>query len=294
MTTDKLQPLFKEYQADFDYCEAIIKEKSKSFYAAFSQLPQQKAMSVYAIYAFCREADDSIDVHKDVHRLNSLRDELKNFEAGIIPDRPVWRALFVVFKYYPMTIKPFYDMLEGQEMDVHFQQPNNQAELENYCYYVAGTVGLMLLPLLSKQPEAIQDQAKALGTAMQLTNILRDVGEDFDAGRIYFPKDRLTNFGYDETDLAAQKVNESFAQLWESEAQLAEANYDYALTMLHMIDDDAREPLLLAIYFYREILNVVRENDYQCLTKRHYVGKRRKLALYYQTKKKLNEVNSKK
>lgn len=293
MTTgkDSLSPLFKEHLSDFDYCEAIIKEQSKSFYSAFSRLPREKALSVYAIYAFCRTADDSIDIYHDKNRLAQLKQELTEFQAGKVPDKPIWRALNVVFRTYPMDVVPFYEMLEGQEMDIDFQQPQTQKELEAYCYYVAGTVGMMLLPLLSKKADSIREQAKSLGTAMQLTNILRDVGEDYEADRIYFPTQEMAANQLTEIELARAKISSNFIALWEFEAQRAEELYEFSLTMLPVIDADCREPLLLALYLYRDILAVIRENDYECFTQRHYVPKERRLLLYYQVKKALKKLS---
>lgn len=282
--------LFEKHAQDFAYCEQIIKEKSKSFYAAFSRLPREKALSVYAIYAFCREADDSIDLFKDEMRLNRLKQELLQFQEGVVPNRPVWRALSVVFQLYPMDFQAFYDMIKGQEMDAVFVQPETQEELEDYCYYVAGSVGLMLLPLLTKEPEKIKGQAVALGKAMQLTNILRDVGEDYRASRIYLPVQKLEQFKGATAAIENNSVTKDFAALWEMEAQRAEVLYDTALPMMRWIEPDCQEPLLLAALFYREILAVVREHKYECFSQKHFVKKSQKLALYYSAKMKLKEV----
>ena len=133
-----LTKIFSMYESDFALCEQTIRNHSKSFYKAFSKLPKQKALSIFAIYSFCREADDSIDVYRDVDRLNKLKCELDDFLAGEIPDRYFWRALVPVFETYEMNQQSFYDMLLGQEMDWAFQQPETQTELEEYSYYVAG------------------------------------------------------------------------------------------------------------------------------------------------------------
>lgn len=275
----KLSPIFQEHKEDFDYCEEVIKKHSKSFYAAFSTLPKQKAMSVYAVYAFCRKADDIVDETFDSKRLNELKQDLKLFEKGKEKDHPVWRALRVVFDTYPMDIQPFYDMITGQEKDLEFTQPVTQEDLEDYSYYVAGSVGLMLLPLLTGTPKKYQEEAIALGTAMQITNILRDIGEDLENGRIYLPKEVMSAHGYTTDMLEGKTINDAFIKLWEYEANLAETYYEQSLNLIYNMNEDAKKPLLLSLLFYKDIIRVVRLNDYQCFEKRAIVSKRRKLVL---------------
>lgn len=274
---------FKEYKDDFFYCERVIKKHSKSFYAAFSTLPKEEAMSVYAVYAFCRKADDLVDEDADAEGLAELRHQLQLFEQREEVDHPVWRALRVVFDTFDMDIDPFYDMITGQEKDLSFQQPNTQAELEEYSYYVAGTVGLMLLPLLTPNPQDLREEALALGTAMQITNILRDVGEDLDNDRVYLPKEVMKKHGYTQSMLENKELNQSFIDLWEYEANEAEKHYEQAMYLIKKVNKEAKKPLLLSLLFYKEILEAVRLNNYDCFTQRSVVGKRRKLQLLMQS-----------
>lgn len=277
--TNKIAMDYIRHQTDFDHCETIIKHHSKSFYAAFSKLPEQKAKSVYAIYAFCRQADDLIDVEKNPEKLKEMKKQLEDFQRGAHPDEPMWRALAVVFDHYPLEIQAFFDMLEGQRRDVQFKQPETQADLEEYSYYVAGSVGLMLLPILSKNWKTIIEEAKELGKAMQITNILRDIGEDAAEGRIYLPKDRMLEYGVTQEMINEHKPTKAFIDLWEYEAQRAEDCYDKSFAMMPAIDEDCRGPLLAASYLYREILYAVRENNYQVFTQRNAVSKARKMWL---------------
>ena len=276
---------FTERQADFDFCEAVIKQHSKSFYVAFSQLPFEKRQSVYAIYAFCRLADDVVDEGQDADALATLFQKLTDFEAGAIPDEPMWRALAVVFDHYPMDIRPFYDMLVGQRKDLHFQQPQTQAELLDYAYYVAGSVGLMLLPILSQTPTQMMRPAKKLGEAMQLTNILRDIGEDYAIGRIYLPKQMMAKHQVTEAMLATRQVTPQFIALWEDVAQQAEKRYNEALEMMPFIDIDARQALLSALFIYKELLPTIRKKNYRVFDKKHAVSTKRKLELVYAVKR---------
>ena len=123
----------------------------------------EKARSVFAVYAFCRQADDAIDRYQDIVKLNELEHGLRQMACGKVLDTPLWRALSVVFAKYDLQFQPFYDMLAGQRMDLNFQPPETEADLSSYSYFVAGSVGLMLLPILSSQAGKIQEPAKKLG-----------------------------------------------------------------------------------------------------------------------------------
>lgn len=275
---------FLPYEKEFRLCEATIKNHSKSFYRAFSQLPKEKAWSVFAIYAFCREADDSIDVYGDPERLRNLEIELTAFLAGSIPDRYFWRALVPVFKEYPMNQQAFYDMLSGQRMDLDFQQPQTQKELEEYAYYVAGSVGLMLLPILTNQPVQQQEQGIQLGQAMQITNILRDIGEDCRNHRVYLPQELMETYHVSLEMLQNEQPTPAFIALWEEEAKRAETLYQESMTMLAAIDASCQEALLMAATFYRGILDAVRANHYDCFGQKNYVKKSDQLKLYQAVK----------
>lgn len=266
-------------QADFKYCETIIKKHSKSFYYAFSQLPDEKANAVYAIYTFCRTADECADgEHSFIEKtrlLRQLKKELDLFNDGAEVDKPLWRALRYVFNTYDMDIGFFYDQLTGQSMDLAFTPPNTMKELERYSYYVAGSVGLMLLPIIaSKSSVGLRLAVTELGVAMQITNILRDIGEDYhEKNRIYLPVEELSHFHYSQNDLHKSLINDNFINLWEKLAARAESLYEGFLENIELLDADSRLPVYLSAHIYRGILDAVRKNGYQCLTKRNYVTK---------------------
>lgn len=274
---------FDAYADDFAWCEEVIKRNSQSFYRAFSLLPERKRAGVYAVYAFCREADDVVDEEASAEALAALQDQLERFVVGDVPDKPVWRALSVVFDCFAMDEAPFFDMLEGQRRDLAFQQPRTLEELEEYGYYVAGTVGLMLLPLLhaeSPVPARTAEEAVDLGVAMQLTNILRDVGEDWDVGRVYLPESLFEQVGYRTEDLAAGEVNEAFCALWETVAHRAEDLYLPLQNDICAMDEDSRLATLSSLFLYRGILDEVRADGYACLVQRSHVspGRARELV----------------
>ena len=258
---------------DYNYCRNVIKENSKSFYAAFSVLPKEKRNAVYAIYTFCRFADDSIDVLGSLDKLLELEANLDQFVADNTPDTPVFRALRDTFDKYDLDSLPFYDMIEGQKRDYTFIQPATMEEFKDYCYHVAGTVGLLLLPIIATENQnQLKDVAIRLGEAMQITNILRDVGEDYQINRIYLPEDLLLEYPKALQAIETNIVNADFINVWETLAKIAEANYTIFFESIHLFDPDSQKAVANSALFYSEILNVVRKADYDCLTERRYVS----------------------
>lgn len=264
--------------SDYAYCEAIIKQHSNSFYQAFSALPQEKAQAVYAIYAFCRTADNCVDENETIAAktvaLNEMVDSLNRFAFNQEDDHPLWRALRDVFNRYEMDILPFYDQLTGQLMDIHFIQPDTMESMEAYSYYVAGSVGRMLLPIIaSEAKEDCTKVAVSLGIGMQITNILRDVGEDYmKLGRIYLPRQEMQLADYTPAHIANYEVTEGFKVLWERMASRAEALYDEFLDKVDLFDQDSRFAVMSSALIYRAILTSVRQNGYDCLRRRNYVS----------------------
>ena len=273
---------FEEHADDFAWCEDVIRRNSHSFYRAFSLLPPRKRNGVFAVYAFCRAADDCVDVEASRERLESLQRDLERFDAGGMPRGPLWRALGVVFGAFDEDTAPFFDMLEGQRRDLAFRQPADLGELEDYGYYVAGSVGLMLLPLLrAGRPvdDALRADAVALGVAMQLTNILRDVGEDWNAGRVYLPAAVMEEAGLVRGDLAARRANAAFRTAWERVARRSEELYLPLQRDILRLDGDSRLPTLSSLFLYRGILDQVRADGYSCLERRSTVTGERAAAL---------------
>lgn len=270
---------------DFAFCEQIIKRHSKSFYYAFSRLPVEKAQAVYAIYAFCRTADDSVDENRgsiaQLVALENLTDELNRFARGQEIDHPLWRALRVVFNTYEMDLEPFYDQIKGQRMDISFITPKTLDDVETYSYYVAGSVGRMLLPIIASDSNRdYTDAAVSLGVAMQLTNILRDVGEDYrEKGRIYLPTEELHRAGYRVDQLANSQITDSFVRVWELIANRAEYLYDEFLGFISEFDVDSQFAVLASAQVYRGILTSVRQNNYDCFARKNFVTKREMIRI---------------
>jgi phytoene synthase len=281
---------------DYKYCQSVIKKYSKSFYYAFSALPEEDARAVYAVYAFCRMADDAIDEAYDseeaLENLDELRVQLDGFCKGDITDAPMWRALNDVRSRYDLDLSMLYAQIEGQASDVHFEQPEEFEDLIDYSRKVAGSVGRLLLPILSEDTSAErQRHAENLGVAMQITNILRDVGEDIDLhDRVYIPKSVLDEAGYSSEQLRNGELNGEFIDVWEHLAHEAEALYDGFRNEIIHYKNEARMPLLLSLSVYQEILTEVRKNDYDCFQRRNFVPMKRKREIKKQVDESLKSL----
>lgn len=282
-----------ELKKDYAYCEKVIIASSKSFYTAFSKLPKDKEKAVYAIYAFCRQADDTVDANEPLalkkENLAILEAELKEFEKGKTPNHPMWRALRDVFNRYAMTTSPFYDQLEGQKRDLDFQEITDLAALKDYSYYVAGSVGLMLLPILATKSgitESLKESAVSLGVAMQITNILRDVGEDYrENKRVYLPTELLDRHQVDLAQNVEKGPDNNFIALWEELAEESSRGYVEFEDSISHYDSDCRFPVLVSSKLYSGIMDSVRKNNYDCLSKRNYVPEARMMELILETRK---------
>ncbi|QHE51973.1 phytoene/squalene synthase family protein [Pontibacillus sp. HMF3514] len=260
----------------YQHCKSIIDTHSKTFSKAFSMLPRQQKKAVWAVYAFCRRVDDIVDEG------DAPREELDAFERdfhsflreGELPSNDLmWVALDDVFSEFEMDSTPFQEMIDGQRMDLTSHWVGSKDELLNYCYHVASTVGLMLLPILAPGRERkLRDGAIALGKGMQLTNILRDIGEDLERERIYIPKVMMDDFDYTYQDLQGHVINEPFISLWETLAQDAEGYYTEALETIHEYPLYSRTPVQGAAYLYRAILPSIRKNQYQVFYERNFVS----------------------
>jgi phytoene synthase len=277
----------------YERCRQITAQYSKTFYLGTLLMTPEKRRAIWAIYVWCRRTDELVDgpqaamttedtLERWEHHLESI------FQGHPIDDEDV--ALVDTLSRFPLDIQPFRDMIAGQRMDLHRDRYDTFEALELYCYRVAGTVGLMStvimgvdpnqntapwtqqLPPLDPTPEAI-----ALGIANQLTNILRDVGEDARRGRIYLPLEDLALFNYTETDLMNGVVDDRWRALMQFQIQRARKFYLEAERGIGQLSPDARWPVWSALVLYRMILDVIEENDYDVFNRRAYVPTLRKL-----------------
>lgn len=266
-------------RADYLACKRVIDRYSKTFSIAFSVLPSPKKEAVWALYAFNRILDDAADQLGDKKALEEEHSRFTGLQQGKTPDLPQYRALADVNQRFGLNVQAMEAQFTGQFYDLDFKPFAGDAQLLEYCYWVAGSVGDMLLPIVAVENQSRLGQSSAyLGTALQLTNILRDVGEDYRNGRVYLPQDALVKFEVNQQELGLARPTENTIRLWEHYAQMAEGFYQKGLEELEWYDPDSRGAVKTAALAYKEILNAVRAQEYR-LDKRAVVPKRVKLAL---------------
>ena len=265
------------------YCEDIIKKNSLTFYKAFSKIENKKQrQAIYVVYAFCRYADDLIDEHQDIKGLNQLEEELHAFKNKKKTSLLVFKALrIIVDQFYGENYdyQPYFEMIQGQRMDITITSYETMDDVLSYCYYVASSVGLMLLPILApNKHQELKEFAIQLGYAMQITNFLRDVGEDYLKGRIYIPQETLKKYQVNIEHEFKNGPTESFKTLFNALASQARQYYQYAYDHIDAFSQDVRKPLLYAAKLYEAILDECM-TDYDVLTKKHFVSNDKKIKI---------------
>jgi len=292
-------------QIAYKRCEEVTKLFSKTFYMGTSLMRKDARENVWAIYAWCRRTDDIVDSPRALLNRESLKNDLKVWDHrldDIWAGRPV--DLFdlamsdTVKKYPAMDLQPYRDMIAGMVMDVPglgVDRYNNFDELYLYCYRVAGTVGMMTLPILgTAKGYSVEEAAKpavALGIALQLTNILRDVGEDLERGRIYLPLDEIKRFGLTEDDLFRCEVTPRYIEFMKFQIGRARDYYKLAETGIPMLAPDARFAVQASLDLYSKILDVIERNEYDNFRKRAYTTKLEKLSILPKSWIKMSQNN---
>lgn len=258
---------------------------AKSFYFASFALPKSKRRAAYAIYAFCRFADNLVDDATmeaggdgPVRTIQGLRDQLNFVYTHSVRMDPKFLAFRETVVRYRIPQAYFEDLLTGVEMDLTKTRYANFAELQRYCYHVASVVGLIMARVFGYREDMALVHAGELGTGMQLTNILRDVKEDYARGRVYLPQDELRHFGVSERDLASGRMNEHIRALLAFQAGRARSYYVKAADGIPMLTNDgSRFCVRLMSHIYAGILQDIRAHDYDVFNRRAFVPLRKKL-----------------
>jgi phytoene synthase len=261
---------------DWRLCAAIARAHGRTFFLASHGLPPVRRRAIHATYAYCRIADDIADqVGDPVAAAIALDAWEGQLEA---PTHPVAVAFAAARARYGVPVGPARDLLTGVRMDLVPGQFATWDELRRYCYHVAGTAGLLVAPILGCHDEDALPHAVALGVAMQLTNILRDVGEDARRGRLYLPLDELAAFGCDPEAVLRGQPDGRFRDLLAFQAARARGLYVDARRGLPALSPSGRLTTLAASELYAAILSAIEENDYDVFGARAYVPNRRKLG----------------
>nr|AAM45379.1 phytoene synthase [Tagetes erecta] len=271
----------------YDRCGEVCAEYAKTFYLGTLLMTPERRKAIWAIYVWCRRTDELVDGPNASHITPKALDRWESRLEDLYNGRPfdmLDAALSDTVSKFPVDIQPFKDMIDGMRMDLRKSRYQNFDELYLYCYYVAGTVGLMSVPIMGIAPESnaptesVYNAALGLGIANQLTNILRDVGEDARRGRVYLPQDELAQAGLSDEDIFALKVTDKWRFFMKKQIKRARTFFDQAEEGVTQLSSASRWPVWASLLLYRQILDEIEANDYNNFTKRAYVSKPKKIV----------------
>jgi phytoene synthase len=269
-----------------EYCQQKAAKSGSSFYYSFLFLPAERRRAITALYAFCREVDDIADEVKDLGlartKLAWWRTEVANLFAGH-PQHPVAKALAPFVVPYGLDAARMNEIIDGMEMDlVHHRYADFDA-LKLYCHRVAGVVGQLSASIFGYTDPATIEYAENLGIAFQLTNIIRDVGEDARRDRVYLPADELARFGLTVEDILARRGGEAFEKVMAFQAERAQSYYEAAFAKLAAEDRAPQRAGLIMAAIYRTLLEEIRADRFQVLEQRVALTPLRKLWIAWKT-----------
>ncbi len=269
-----------------EYCQHKAAQSGSSFYYSFLFLPPERRRAITALYAFCREVDDAVDEPSDPSAARATlawwRGEVDRLFAGN-PQHPVTLALDPAIAPFGITKAQLNEIMDGMEMDLNQSRYMNFAGLQLYCHRVAGVVGALAAGIFGYRNVKTLEYADKLGLAFQLTNIIRDVGEDARKNRIYLPLDELKEYGATAADILNANHTESFVRLMRFQAERARRCYDEALALLPAEDRRAQRPGLMMAAIYRALLDEIAGDDYRVLHQRTALTPIRKLWIAWRT-----------
>ena len=285
--------MVSELEKAYEYCEKITKTHAKSFYFAAKFLPKYKRRPIYALYALCRKVDDEVDeigenneaeAIKAVERWQRKLKEIYEQKSEVRSQKSetenlvftAWRDLLQTHK---IPKKLPLELMQGVLMDTQIKRYETFDELYVYCYRVASTVGLMSSEIFGYTEPKTLEYAEALGIAMQLTNILRDVKEDAAMGRIYLPQEDLRKFGVLEKQLLANEMNENFVEMMKFQMSRARDYYCKSEKGIPLLEKDTRFTVLLASRIYSKILDEIERQNYDVFTRRAHTTFSQKLRM---------------
>lgn len=275
----------EENRVTFEYARRITACYSKSFYFSAKMLPKEQRWATYALYGFCRHCDNLIDTPRQrteteiVREIQLLTEELQVAYNTGESQHPIIRAFILVAKRYGIPIEYPLDLLKGVAMDVQQRRYKTFDALSLFCYRVAAVVGLMMTYVLGYKDERAFDYAKQLGIAMQLTNILRDIKEDKDMGRIYLPQKDLARFGVSEQDILKEKMTPHLKELMKFQVERADRYYTEAMPGISLLETESQYAIYSAAKIYRGILRKIEDHNYNPFLNRVFVPSTQKIGI---------------
>jgi len=269
-----------------EYCQHKAADSGSSFYYSFLFLPANRRRAITALYAFCREVDDVVDECADAQiaatKLAWWREELARLYSGQA-EHPVSQALSPLLSEFNLPQEQLLEIIDGMAMDLQQTRYLDFKALSLYCYRVASVVGLLAAEIFGYQDRKTQKYAHDLGMAFQLTNIIRDVGEDARRGRVYLPIDELKRFDVPLADILNGRHSDNFRRLMEFQIERAEQYYAQAMAALPAIDRKAQRPGLVMAAIYRTLLDEIKRDGCQVLSQRTSLPPMRKLWIAWRT-----------
>jgi phytoene synthase len=268
-----------------EYCQQKAAASGSSFYYSFLFLPRERRRAITALYAFCRE-DDVVDETSDPQlaatKLAWWRVELANLFDGK-PQHPVSKALLPFIEKYAISKGHLGEIIDGMEMDLNQSRYLDWPGLERYCHRVAGVVGLLAAGIFGYRDARTLEYARELGIAFQLTNIIRDVGEDARKNRIYLPMEDMKRFNVTAADILNGRETPDFEKLLKFEADRAKAYYDKAFSALPAEDRKTQRAGLIMAAIYRTLLDEIESDGFHVLTRRTSLTPLRKFWIAWKT-----------
>jgi 15-cis-phytoene synthase len=268
------------------YCQQKAAASGSSFYYSFLFLPPERRRAITALYAFCREVDDVVDECTEeavAHmKLAWWRKEISAAYHGT-PQHPVARALADVAARFSLPEELLNEIIDGMQMDLERNRYPDFDALRLYCHRVAGVVGLLSAEIFGYADKRTLAYAADLGLAFQLTNIIRDVGEDARRDRIYLPVNELQRFGIGEPDILQARETDAFRRLMEFQVERALGYYSQAFSALPAADRRAQRPGIIMAAIYRALLDEIRRDGCRVLTRRTSLTPIRKLLIAWRT-----------
>jgi phytoene synthase len=279
---DWVKPDHSTLDNAYHYCANVTKINSRTFFMAARLLPDEKRRAAHALYAFCRSTDDLIDKAELNSDRRALLEDWRRRLTAADPTAydPVPLAWADAQAHFGIPHGYAAQLFDGIARDLTQTRYETFDELTEYCYGVASTVGLMVMHIVNFRDEAALPYAVKLGIALQLTNILRDVGEDYRAGRIYLPLEELAAFGLRSGDVAAGRVDDRWRSFMRFQIERTRDLYDEAAPGIALLDADGRFAIAAAASLYRAILDDIEAHDYDVFHRRAHVsgvGKLRRL-----------------
>ena len=267
----------------YDYAARLTKAEAKNFFYSFRFLPPERRRSIFAIYAFSRRADDTVDAVEEhassPEEANQQLDYMRSMIGPNPPDDPLTPALLDSIERFSIPVRPFEELLAGMQMDLVKTRYKTFDELYEYCYRAASVVGLICIEIFGYKDAQAHEPAIKLGIAMQLTNILRDVAEDQARDRIYLPSEDLQKFGYSESDLSAGVINSNFRELMSFQVARARRFFEESKSLYPLVLSESRYCPILLMRFYSRILDRIEQKGYDVLSRRPTLPKHEKLLI---------------